>query len=304
MSVTYNYSGKLVLVTGSTAGIGKVIAEQYVKYGANVIINSRKQESVDKVVNELTTKYINPEASDETKDKDNDSCTQNIYGFASDLSKSEDCNKLIAFVFQTGHLDILVNNIGIFASKPFAQITDDEWTNIFNVNVMSMVRMCRAFLPKMLETDDITKKPKGGNIITISSECGVRSLATMMHYSMTKAAQLNVSRGLAELTKGISGVRVNALLPGPTWTPGVEQYMKGFAKDNGYGDDVDTAIKDYFKEHEPDSLRQNFLDPLEVANACLYVSSDAASATNGAAFKVEGGIVKVNNKLRIDIDKY
>ena len=263
-----------------------------------MIINSRSQESVEKTLNALKAKYIKDEDSnegdDENEQKSNEqSPGQRIYGFAADLSKSEDCTKLVEYVDSIGHLDVLINNVGTFTVKDFKEITDDEWLQMFNVNVMSTVRMCRAFLPKMLEIDESSKRAKGGNIIIISSECGARSLPVMLHYSLTKAAQLNISRGLAEMTKGVENVRVNSILPGPTWTKGVEQFMRGFAKNNGYGEDVDAASKAYFKEFEPDSLKQGWLDPLEIANATLYLSSDAASGSNGSAFKVEGGLVKI-----------
>jgi len=282
MAVSFDYSGKLVLVTGSTKGIGCTIAEHYVKSGASLIVNGRSQETVDAAVAALTKLIV--VVADDAKQED----AQTVTGCAADLATEDGCTKLIEFVTKTGHLDILINNTGKFTIKDFVDITDAEWLDIFNVNVMSTVRMCRAFLPKMLEND------KGGKIVNISSEAGIRSLPHMLHYSMTKAAQLNISRGLAELTKGVQNdVRVNALLPGPTWTPGVEQFMKDFAKKGNFGEDLDKATEAFFKEFEPDSIKQKFLSTDEIASATLWLTSDAASGINGSAFKVEGGICKI-----------
>lgn len=282
MSVSFDYSGKLVLVTGSTKGIGRTIAEHFIKSGASVVINGRSQETVDAAVAELT-KLIAP-AADDAKQEDK----QVLSGCAADLSTEDGCTKLVEFVGKIGHLDVLINNTGKFTIKDFVDITDAEWMDIFNVNVMSTVRMCRAFLPKMLEN------AKGGKIVNISSEAGVRSLPHMLHYSVTKAAQLNISRGLAELTKGKDNdVRVNALLPGPTWTPGVEQFIKDWAAERDLGDDLEKATEAFFKEFEPDSIKQKFLSTTEIAEATLWLTSDAASGINGSAFKVEGGIIKI-----------
>ena len=272
MSVKFDFSGKLVLVTGSTLGIGRAIAEEFIKSGANVIINSRSSKSVNNAVNQLRRKYIKSGSQ------------QKIYGIPCDLTKSKECNALISKVNNIGHLNILINNAGMFFTKPFENVSDNEWQHIFNTNVMSTVRLSRGFLPNML-------KCKNGVIINISSEAGVRSLPVMIHYSMTKAAQINVGRGLAELTKGIPNVRVNTILPGPTMTDGVKEYLKGFAKDKGYKS-VNEASTKYFQEFEPTSLKQNFLDPNEIAKVCLFLCSNDASGINGSAIKVEGGIIR------------
>jgi len=202
-----------------------------------------------------------------------------------------------------GHLDILINNAGIFGIKTFKDITDDDWLHMYNVNVLSCVRLCRAFLPLMLEfaetendetsndNNNKKKKRKGGNIIMISSEAAVCPVPDMIHYSMTKTCQIAIARGLAELTKGIDGVRINSLLPGPTWTEGVEEYLRGFCKQKNIATIEEGAIE-YFRSYEPTSLKQKFQPPIEIANACLFLTSDAASGINGSALLCEGGIVR------------
>eukprot|EP01084_Bolivina_argentea_P172942 299538_1 len=281
MSVKYNFDGKLVLVTGSTKGIGKVIAEEYVKYGASVIINSRKQLDIDIVVKEFKEKY-NINGTYNSK--------QQIYGIAADLGNSVDCNTLIQKIDKIGHLDILINNASIFYIKPFEKISDNEWKEIMDINIMSTVRLCRSFLPKMLKINPITNKPNGGNIIFISSDAAISSSPKMLHYSMTKAAQLNISRGLAELTKGINNVRINSILVGPTMTENVESYFSKLAKRKNIT--MEEAERKYFKKYESSSLKQKFLDPHEIANGCLFLTSDAASGINGSAVKIEGGKVR------------
>ena len=161
-------------------------------------------------------------------------------------------------------------------------MTDDEWTRYFEVNVMSAVRLCRRFLPQMLERNS-------GRILNISSEAGVKPLAQMIPYSMTKTALISLSRGMAEMTKG-TNVTVNSVLPGPTWTEGVASYMEGAAK--AAGEDTDSFVRDYFKVNEPTSLIQRYATPEEVANTIVFLASDAASAINGIAQRVEGGIIR------------
>jgi len=287
MACKFDFRGKLVLVSGSTLGIGKAIAEKYVEAGASVIFNGRKQSDCDKLVKEMQAKYkINNNKDEEKKDEK----AQKIYGIGADLSKADESNYLIKEVSKIGHLDVLINNMGIFYVKDFFEITDEEWANIFNVNVISTVRLCRAFLKPMLEKDPKTNKVKGGNIVIISSECGMRGLAHMSHYAATKSAQINIARSLAELTKGVPEVRVNSLLPGPTWTEGVDEYMKGVAKKNNVN--VEQAIADYFKKDEPASLKQTYLTAEEIADSCLFLSSDGASGINGVAQRVEGGLIR------------
>ncbi|ETO29041.1 YvrD [Reticulomyxa filosa] len=304
MSVTWNYKGKLALVTGSTKGIGRAILEIYLEAGANVIVHSRKQKEIDECVAELKKKYAAKSGTDETEQKsEKEKSHSNIYGFAADLTKPADVSQIVAFIEKIGHLDILINNAGAFYVKEFFELTDEDWFNLFDANVMSGVRLTRHFLKKMLEKDETTKKCKGGNVIFVSSEAGLRGLPQFVHYTSTKAAQLNITRALAELTRGVENVRVNALLPGPTWTPGVEDSdyftfvfffppladMKGMAKRENIS--VEDAVSNYFKHYEPNSLKQKFLTAEEVAQACAFLTSDAATSINGSSQKAEGGIV-------------
>lgn len=254
---------KIVLVTGSTAGIGKVTAKCFLQEGATVIINGRKQETVDRVVNEFSN-------------------LGKVYGIAADLSKQDETRRLTEAIERIGELDVLVNNLGVFEVKEFEQVTDEEWIRYFEVNVLSAIRLCRYFLPKML-------KRNTGRILNLASEAGIKPLPQMIPYSMTKTSLISLSRGLAELTKG-KNVTVNSILPGPTWTEGVENYMQGAAK--AEGQDLDTFIQDYFKVNEPTSLIQRFASAEEVANTIVFLASSKASAINGTAQRVEGGIIR------------
>ncbi|MFN2744233.1 MULTISPECIES: SDR family NAD(P)-dependent oxidoreductase [Bacillus] len=254
---------KLVLVTGSTAGIGKAAAEAFLTEGARVIINGRTEDKVQSVVDELS-KY------------------GTVHGIAADLSDPKQSRTLIEKTEQIGELDILVNNMGFFEVKDFADVTDEEWLEYFEVNVLSAVRLCRAFLPKML-------KRNAGRILNLASEAGIKPLPQMIPYSMTKTSLISLSRGLAEMTKG-TNVTVNSVLPGPTWTEGVANYMKGAAE--AENTDLDTFVKDYFKVNEPTSLIQRYAKPEEVASTIVYLASEKAAAINGSAQRVEGGIIR------------
>ncbi|MBY8911353.1 SDR family oxidoreductase [Bacillus sp. YC2] len=254
---------KLVLITGSTSGIGKAAAKSFLAEGASVIVNGRKKDTVERTVEELS-----PYGT--------------VHGIAADLSRQEEADELIEQVSRIGEADILVNNLGFFEVKDFAEVTDEEWSRYFEVNVMSAVRLCRRYLPQMLERNS-------GRILNISSEAGVKPLAQMIPYSMTKTALISLSRGMAEMTKGTK-VTVNSVLPGPTWTEGVASYMEGAAK--AAGEDTDTFVKDYFKVNEPTSLIQRYATPEEVANTIVFLASEAASAINGTAQRVEGGIIR------------
>lgn len=253
---------KKALVTGSTAGIGLGIAKRLAKEGAEVIINGRKQKDIDTVVDEII---------DET---DNN----NVSGIAADFSEKEDVDKVIN---EIPDLDILVNNVGIFKNVEFEDISDEEWFKMFDVNVMSAVRLSRHYFPKMMEKNS-------GRIIFISSESALNIPTEMIHYGMTKTALLSISRGLAQLSKG-SKVTVNSVLPGPTWTRGVENMMKEQSEKTGK--DVDTLEEEFFDNARPTSLIQRFADVDEVATLVAYVASPLASAVNGTAQRVEGGIV-------------
>ena len=252
---------KLALITGSTAGIGMAIAKNLASEGASVIVNGRSQESVDKAIKSLS----------DTKGK--------VIGLAADLSSAEGVQQATE---QYPQVDILVNNLGIFEVKPFAEITDDDWQKFFNVNVMSGVRLSRAYLPKMLDKN-------WGRIIFVSSESAMQIPPEMIHYGMTKAAQIAIARGLAESTAN-TAVTVNSVLPGPTRTKGVEDYLQQMAQDKGVS--VEEAEKEFFAEDRPTSIIQRFIEPEEIANLVAYVASPLASATNGAALQVEGGVLK------------
>ncbi len=256
-------SGKTALVTGSTAGIGHAIAKGLALAGAAVVVNGRTQAKVDAAVAALA------KAAPGGK----------VRGVAADVSTAAGCNTLVAAL---PDVDILINNAGIFEPKGFFDIPDDDWSRFFEVNVMSGVRLSRAYMPGML-------KRNWGRIVFISSESALNIPKEMIHYGMTKTAQLAVSRGLAEMTRG-TAVTVNSVLPGPTLSEGVEAFVKDLARHNGQSVEEATAL--FFKQARPTSLLQRFASVEEIANMVVYVSSKEASATNGAALRAEGGIVQ------------
>jgi NAD(P)-dependent dehydrogenase (short-subunit alcohol dehydrogenase family) len=249
--------GKTALVTGSTAGIGLAIATALAREGAVVTVNGRTQARVDKAIQ----------------------ASGAAHGIAADLGTEEGCATAIQAL---PAVDILVNNLGIFEPKPFEQITDDDWRRFFEVNVMSGVRLSRHYLPGM-------KQKNWGRIVFISSESGLQIPAEMIHYGMTKTAQLAVSRGLAETTKG-TAVTVNSVLPGPTASEGVSQFVSQMAVHQ----DVDAATveKEFFKTGRPSSLLQRFATAEEVADVVAFVCSPLAAAINGAAVRADGGVVR------------
>jgi NAD(P)-dependent dehydrogenase (short-subunit alcohol dehydrogenase family) len=255
--------GKTALVTGSTSGIGHAIAKGLAGSGADVVINGRTQAKVDTAVAAIAKAL--PEAK--------------VRGVAADVSTATGCQTLVAAL---PDVDILINNAGIFEPKGFLDIPDEDWSRFFEVNVMSGVRLSRAYLPSML-------KRNWGRIVFISSESALNIPKEMIHYCMTKTAQLAVSRGLAEMTRG-TAVTVNSVLPGPTMSEGVEAFVKNLAKQNGQS--VDEAASQFVKQFRPTSLLQRFASVEEIANMVVYVSSKDASATNGAALRAEGGIVQ------------
>jgi len=255
-------TGKLALVTGSTAGIGYAIAEALVREGARVVVNGRATESVDAAV--ATLNAIAPNAAS---------------GFAADLSTAAATNEL-ARSFPS--VEILVNNLGIFEPMAFEDITDADWERFFQINVLSGIRLARLFLPAM-------KRANWGRIIFISSESGVQIPAEMIHYGMTKTAQLAVSRGLAEAVAG-TGITVNCVLPGPTKSRGVGDFVEALAKQEGKT--FDQFETEFFKKVRPTSLIKRFARPEEVASLVAYVASPLSSATTGAALRVDGGVVK------------
>ncbi len=195
------------------------------------------------------------------------------------MSTAAGCKTLVAAVPDA---DILINNAGIFEPKDFFEISDEDWSRFFDVNVMSGVRLSRAYMPGML-------KRNWGRIVFISSESGINIPSEMIHYGMSKTAQISVSRGLAELTKG-TNVTVNSVLPGPTLSEGVEVFVRDLAKQNGQS--VEEAASQFVKQHRGTSLIQRFASVDEIANMVVYISSREASATNGAALRAEGGIIQ------------
>ena len=254
--------GKLALVTGSTAGIGYAIAYALAREGARVIVNGRKQQSVDAAVTQLTVV-----------------AREKAAGFAGDLSTAEGAD---AVVRAFPEVEILVNNLGIFEPNAFEDITDAEWARYFDFNVLSGIRLTRAYLPSM-------KKKNWGRVIFISSESGVQIPPEMIHYGVTKTAQLAVSRGRAESLAG-TGVTVNCVLPGPTRSRGVEDFVTALAKREGktFGQ----FETEFFQKIRPTSLIKRFAKPEEVASLVAYVASPLSSATTGAALRVDGGVVK------------
>lgn len=254
---------KTALISGSTAGIGLAIATKLAAEGAAVTINGRTAQRVDQAVESIKKKTGNPD----------------ITGIVADFGKADEINSLIA---QLPQVDILVNNVAIFEPKEFADITDADWLHFFELNVLSGIRLSRAYFPKMLQRN-------WGRIIFISSESALQIPQEMIHYGTTKTAQLAVSRGLAELTKG-TNVTVNAVLPGPTLSEGAGNFINDLAKSgNKTKEQVET---DFFTHMRPTSLLQRFTSPDEVANLVTYLASPLSSATNGAALRADGGVVK------------
>ena len=256
-------SGKTALVTGSTAGIGHAIAKGLAAAGAAVVVNGRTQAKVDAVVATITRAVTGSK----------------VRGVAADVATAAGCKSLVAALPE---VDILINNAGIFEPKDFFDISDEDWTRFFETNVMSGVRLSRAYLQGML-------KRNWGRVVFISSESALNIPKEMIQYGMTKTAQLAISRGLAELTRG-TAVTVDSVLPGPTMSEGVETFVKDLARQNGQS--VDDAAAKFVKQHRPTSLLERFASVDEIANMVVYVSSREASATNGAALRVEGGIVQ------------
>ncbi len=256
-------TNKKALVTGSTAGIGLAIASLLAEEGAAVVVNGRSQPKVDEAIQRIKRAYKDAQ----------------VTGVAADLGTKEGVAMLTA---QLRSVDILVNNLGIFEPKPFAEINDEDWLRFFEVNVLSGVRLSRFYLPQMLQKN-------WGRIVFISSESGVNIPVEMIHYGVTKTAQIALARGLAEMTAG-TNVTVNSVLPGPTRSEGVEQFVQDLAKTQRT--DTATVEKEFFRSVRPSSLLKRFATPEEVAAMVVYVCSPRASATNGAALRVDGGVVR------------
>ncbi|MDR3509018.1 MAG: SDR family oxidoreductase [Caulobacteraceae bacterium] len=253
---------RLALVSGSTAGIGLAIAEALAREGARVIVNGRKQDAVDSVVHQLRAET-----------------GADVQGFAGDLTTTSAAEALAQ---RFPGIEILVNNLGIFEPKAFEDISDADWTHFFEANVLSGVRLARLFLPAMRQAD-------WGRIIFISSESGLQIPVEMIHYGVTKTAQIAVARGLAEAVAG-TGITVNSVLPGPTRSRGVEDFVEALAA--GEGKTFEAFETEFFEKVRPTSLIKRFATPEEVASLVAYVASPLASATTGAALRVDGGVVK------------
>jgi NAD(P)-dependent dehydrogenase (short-subunit alcohol dehydrogenase family) len=253
--------GRTALVTGSTAGIGFATARLLTAESASVVINGRSQERVDAAIREI--RKLHPGA--------------NVSGVATDLSNAAGCAKLIQAVAE---VDILVNNLGIFEPKPFEKITDEDWLRFFETNVMSGVRLSRHYLSGM-------RAKNWGRIIFVSSESAVQIPVEMIHYGVTKTAQVSVARGIAEALAG-TGITVNSVLAGPTRSEGVETFIAQM----GGGVDAAAFEAEFFKTVRPSSLLKRFAATDEVANMIVYLCSPLASATTGAAIRVDGGVVQ------------
>lgn len=256
--------GKKALVTGSTSGIGYAIAQSLLQEGASIIINGRTEERVLSAVDKLNKYNIHK---------------QIVVGIAADVGTKEGVNKVIS---QVQEIDILINNYGVYAARDFEEITDEEWLEIFNQNVMSGIRLSRHYLRQMKNKD-------WGRIVFISSESGIHIPTEMIHYGVTKTAQISLARGLAETTLG-TGVTVNSILPGPTWSEGVEKFVSELAEQNKITNKE--MEKKFFKEYRSSSLIQRFASVDEVASFVTYICSPLSSATNGAALRVEGGLLR------------
>ncbi|MDG4665507.1 SDR family oxidoreductase [Mycobacterium sp. 236(2023)] len=254
-----DFGGRRVLVTGSTSGIGLAAARGFLAAGAEAIVNGRSEQSVDKAIDELGE-------------------SQRVEGFVGDLAEGAACEALAA---QHPAVDVLVNNVGVFGPQDFFDVADAEWDRFFQTNVMSGVRLARSYVPGMVERG-------WGRVIFVSSESALNIPSDMIHYGFTKTAQLSISRGLAKRLAG-TGVTVNAVLPGPTLSEGVKAM---FADDvERTGRNVDDIVADFVAENRSSSILRRPATVEEVANMIVYVASEQASATTGAALRVDGGVV-------------
>jgi NAD(P)-dependent dehydrogenase (short-subunit alcohol dehydrogenase family) len=259
----FGLRGKVAVISGSTAGIGLAIANALAEEGAKVVVNGRTEARVNAALEKIRQQHKSAD----------------IQGVAADLGTAGGVH---AFVKQVPAADVLINNLGIFEPKPFAEIPDADWLRFFEVNVLSGVRLVRHYLPGML-------KNNWGRIIFISSESAIQIPAEMIHYGMTKTAQIAVARGLAESVAG-TGVTVNSVLPGPTASEGVEGFLDSLAKQRN----VSTADieKEFFKTARPSSLLKRFETPEEIAAIVAFVASAQSAAISGASVRAEGGVIR------------
>jgi NAD(P)-dependent dehydrogenase (short-subunit alcohol dehydrogenase family) len=259
----FGLKGKKAVVSGSTAGIGLAIATALAAEGANVVLNGRTEARVNSALEKIRQHHK----------------TANLQGIAADLGTASGVE---AFIKQIPNADVLINSLGIFEPKPFAEIPDADWLRFFEVNVLSGVRLSRHYLPGMLRNN-------WGRIIFISSESAVQIPAEMIHYGMTKTAQIAVARGLAESVAG-TGVTVNSVLPGPTASEGVTGFLDSMAKQRNLS--IAEIEKEFFKSVRPSSLLKRFETPEEIAAVVAFVASAQSAAISGAAVRAEGGVIR------------
>lgn len=257
-----NLEGRRALITGSTAGIGLAIATSLAREGARVIVTGRAQPGVTKAVDDVRA-----------------ATGGDVVGFAGDLGTAAAADELVR---RHSEIEILVNNLGIFEPMPFEQISDSDWMRFFEVNVLSGARLARLCVPAM-------KRANWGRIIFISSESALQIPVEMIHYGVTKTAQIALARGLAEAVAG-TGITVNSVLPGPTKSRGVVDFVDALSQSSGKS--FEEFETDFFEKVRPTSLIKRFAAPEEVASLVTYIASPLASATTGAALRVDGGVVK------------
>jgi len=255
--------GRLALVTGSTQGIGRAIAAGLIAEGARVIVNGRNDAAVKDTVAALSREG-------------------EAHGITADLAMPEGAQKVVDAACRIGPVDILVNNVGFFEVKKFTDISDQDWTDMFELNVMSGVRLTRALFPGMLERNR-------GRVVFIASEQSVKPNPEMIHYAMSKTAQVSIARGLADLTRG-TAVTVNSVLVAPTWSEGVETFLAKIAP--SAGKTVDEMRTAYFDGPGASSILQRWSTPAEIAAQVVFLCSERASSINGAAQRVDGGIIR------------
>jgi NAD(P)-dependent dehydrogenase (short-subunit alcohol dehydrogenase family) len=256
-------TGKVAFVSGSTAGIGFAVAQRLGLEGADVVINGRTEERVRLALAQIKKDVRNVD----------------IRGIAADLGTAEGCAEVVR---QLPQVDILINNVGIFEPKPFADIPDADWERFFAVNVMSGVRLSRAWFSGM-------KDRNWGRIVFISSESGLQIPAEMIHYGMTKTAQLAIARGLAETCQG-TNVTVNSVLPGPTASEGVTEFVSRLANQEKLS--AEEFEKQFFQTARPSSILKRFIEPIEIANVVAFICSPLASAISGVSVRADGGVVR------------